>query len=64
MGRLFIYGARNKDMPLEKHPKTGFAGIETDPLDEYENVLLYTRRLTDRECCDSELDRLGTRYEQ
>ena len=63
MGKLYIYGIKDKETPFEKYPKDGNAGIETDPLDEYCSVLLYTRRLTDAECEDSQLDRLGSRYE-
>lgn len=60
---LYIYGMRLRGFSPGAQPKEGWVDTETDPLDEYWNVLVYNRRLTDKECEDYELDRIGTRYE-
>ena len=62
MDTVHVYGMRNHGYSPGAQPEEGFAGVEADPLDEYWNILVYNRRLEDKECKDYDLDRLGQRY--
>ena len=63
MAKKYVYGMRNRGFSPGAQPKEGLVDAETDPFDEYWNILVYNRRLTDKECKDYELDRLGQRLD-
>lgn len=58
---VYRYGMRLRGFSPGAQPKEGLIGVENDPLDEYHNIIDYTRPLTDQEIKDYELDYLNTR---
>ena len=58
---VYKYGMRARGVSLGAQPKEGFLDAETDPLDEYWNIIVYSRPLTKQEIEQYELDYLGAR---
>ena len=58
---VYKYGMRLRGCSIGTQPKDGFLSREDDPLDEYHDVLIYNRPLTERERFQYDLDYLGTR---
>ena len=61
MKTLHIYGMRLRGFSPGAQPMEGWMDTETDPLDEYWNVLVYKRKLSRREEVEFDLDYLGKR---
>ena len=61
MRELFVYGMRCRGFSPGCQPKDGFVDAETDPLDDYWNIIVYSRKLTRKELEQYELDFLGRR---
>ena len=61
MKTLHIYGMRLRGFSPGAQPMEGWVDAETDPLDEYWNVLVYKRKLSRREEVEFDLDYLGKR---
>lgn len=55
---VYKYGMRARGCSPGAQPKDGFIDREDDPLGEYHDVISYSRRLTDQELTDYELDDL------
>lgn len=55
---LYRYGMRLRGFSLGCQPMNGLQEREDDPTGEYHDILVYDRRLTDREMSDYELDEL------
>lgn len=58
---VYVYGMRHRGASPGAQPKDGFVEREDDPLGEYEDVLVYSRKLKKSECDQYELDSLGAR---
>ena len=58
---VYKYGMRLRGFSPGAQPKEGWIDAETDPLDEYWNIIVYNRKLTEQECHDYDLDYLGAR---
>lgn len=58
---LYVYGMRLRGFSPGAQPTEGWVDTEIDPLDDYWNVLVYSRKLTEQECSDYDLDYLGER---
>lgn len=54
--KKFRYGMRMRGFSPGCQPKEGFLDVEVDPTEKYYNILVYSRRLTDKELSDYELD--------
>lgn len=61
MKTVYLYGMRSRGFSPGCQPKEGWIDTEVDPLDEYWNVLVYARPLSDQELKDYELDFIGKR---
>lgn len=59
---IFKYGMRGRGCSPGAQPKDGFLEREDDPLDEYHDIILYTRPLSESEKTEYELDFLGMRF--
>lgn len=61
MGKVYVYGMRLRGFSPGAQPTEGLVDTEIDPLDDYWNILVYSRQLTreDQEAYD--LDFLGVR---
>ena len=55
----FKYGMRLRGFSPGAHPKKSFIRAEDDPEGKYHNIVVYGRRLTDREIVQYELDDLN-----
>lgn len=58
---VFKYGMRVRGFAPGAQPKEGWLDAEVDPLDEYWNVIVYNRPLTEKEIKEYDLDYLGAR---
>ena len=61
MIKRYVYGMRLRGFSPGAQPKDGFLEREDDPLGDYWDILIYSRRLTDQEVRDYDFDYLGTR---
>lgn len=61
MGKLYVYGMRERGFAPGAQPTEGWVDTEVDPLDDYWNILVYSRQLTREECEEYDLDFLGAR---
>jgi hypothetical protein len=61
MATLYVYGMRLRGFSPGAQPEEGWVDTETDPLDDYWNILVYNRQLTRKECEEYDLDFLGRR---
>lgn len=59
--REYRYGMRLRGFSPGCQPKSGFVEREDDPTGKYYDILVYDRRLTDKEVDSYELDYLGER---
>lgn len=64
MAKVYIYGMRLRGFSPGCQPLDGFLEREDDPLNEYHDVLVYSRRLTPEECAEYELDFIGKRLRE
>lgn len=58
---MYRYGMRNRGFSPACQPKEGFYKREDDPDGKYFDIIIYTRKLTEAELKDYELDYLGGR---
>ncbi len=58
---LYTYGMRLRGYSIGCQPKDGLVAVDDDIFNEYHNVLIYKRKLSDKECSDYDLDYLGKR---
>lgn len=56
---MFKYGMRLRGFSIGCQPKEGFYGRQDDVSGKYYDILIYSRKLTDKEVRDYELDFLG-----
>lgn len=56
---MFRYGMRLRGFSIGCQPMMGFYEREDDSTGRYYDILVYTRKLTDEEVRDYELDYLG-----
>lgn len=61
METVHVYGMRLRGFSPGAQPKEGWLDAEIDPLDEYWNILVYSRKLTEKEVREFDLDYLGKR---
>ena len=61
METVHVYGMRLRGFSPGAQPKDGWIETEEDPLGDYWNILVYNRKLTDKEVKDYDLDSLGKR---
>lgn len=61
MKTVHKYGMRLRGFSPGAQPKEGWMDTETDPLDDYWNILVYSRKLSTEECKQYDLDYLGAR---
>ena len=61
METVHVYGMRLRGFSPGAQPKDGWLETEEDPLGDYWNILVYNRKLTDKEVKDYDLDSLGKR---
>ena len=61
MKTLYIYGMRLRGFSIGAQPEEGWVDTEEDPLGDYWNILVYSRRLRREECEHYDLDFLGKR---
>ena len=57
--KTYIYGMRLRGFSIGCQPKEGFLYREDDTTGRYYDVILYSRKLSDKEVSDYELDYLG-----
>ena len=50
----FWYGMKSRGYSIGCQPKDGLIEVKDDPEGEYHNILVYDRRLTDKEIADYE----------
>ncbi len=53
---VYIYGMRLRGFSPGCHPMLGFVERRDDPRDEYHDLLLYDRKLSEKEMRDYELE--------
>lgn len=56
---MYRYGMRLRGFSIGCQPMNGFYERQDDPTGKYHDILIYTRKLTDNELVDYELDYLG-----
>ena len=56
MYAVYKYGMRLRGCAPGCQPMDGLINAEDDPLDEYKNILTYSRKLTHTECFNFDLD--------
>lgn len=61
MKTVYLYGMKNRGFSPGCQPKEGFLDAEYDPMDDYLNILVYLRPLTEQEIREYELDYIGKR---
>lgn len=61
METVHVYGMRLRGFSPGAQPKDGWIETEEDPLGDYWNILVYNRKLTDKEVKEYDLDSLGKR---
>ena len=61
METVHVYGMRLRGFSPGAQPKDGWIETEEDPLGDYWNIMVYNRKLTDKEVKDDDLDSLGKR---
>ena len=59
--KTYIYGMRLRGFSPGCQPKEGFLYREDDTSGKYYDLLTYSRKLSDKELSDYELDYLGER---
>ena len=64
MEKVYVYGMLVRGFAPGAQPEEGWIDAETDPLDEYKNVIVYSRKLSREECERFDLDFLGVRENQ
>ena len=52
----YVYGMRLRGFSLGCQPMQGFVERKDDPTSKYHDLLVYDRKLTDKELADYELD--------
>ena len=60
MSGIYRYGMRLRGFSIGCQPMDGFTEREDDPTGKYHDIISYSRKLTDKEVADYELDYLGT----
>ena len=60
---MYAYGMRLRGFSLGCQPMNGFVERRDDTTGRYYDILIYIRRLTDKELSDYELDFLGEVYD-
>lgn len=58
---LYYYGMRLRGFSPGCQPMTGFVERMDDPKGKYHDILIYDRKLSQKELADYELDDLGRR---
>ena len=58
---VYKYGMRCRGFSPGCQPLDGFLDAEVDPLDDYWNIIVYSRPLTKQEMQQYELDYIGAR---
>ena len=58
---VYKYGMRLRGCSIGTQPKDGFLEREDDPLNEYHDVIVYSRPLTEKEMLSYDLDYIGAR---
>lgn len=56
---VYTYGMRLRGFSIGCQPMDGLIGRRDDPTGMYHDILVYERKLTDREMEDYELDYIG-----
>lgn len=56
---VYTYGMRLRGFSIGCQPMDGLIGERDDPTGMYHDILVYERKLTDREMEDYELDYIG-----
>lgn len=56
---MFKYGMRLRGFSIACQPKEGFYDRQDDNTGKYWDILIYDRKLTDKEVNDYELDYIG-----
>lgn len=56
---MYKYGMRLRGFSIGTQPKVGFYERQDDHTGKYWDILIYDRKLTDKEVKDYELDYLG-----
>ena len=64
MTKVHKYGMRLRGFSPGAQPAEGFLDAEVDPLDDYWNVLVYSRKLSQEEMEHYDLDYLGIRWKE
>lgn len=64
MAKVYVYGMLVQSFAPGAQPEDGWLDVEIDPLDEYKNVVVYSRELSREECERFGLDFLGVRETQ
>jgi hypothetical protein len=58
MKTLYFYGMRHRGFSIGCQPMDGLVRREDDPYLRYYDIIVYDRRLTEKECDDYELEYL------
>ena len=53
---VYKYGMRLRGCSPGAQPKDGFLDREDDPLDEYHDIIIYSRKLSEKEVSEFDLD--------
>lgn len=61
MDSVYVYGMRLRGFSPGAQPKEGLIAREDDPLNEYWDILVYSRQLPRKEYEQYDLDFLGVR---
>ena len=56
---MYKYGMRLRGFSIGCQPKEGFYEVKEDKTGKYWDILIYSRKLTDKEIKDYELDYIG-----
>lgn len=56
---MYKYGMRLRGFSIGTQPKAGFYERQDDHTEKYWDILIYDRKLTDKEVQDYELDYIG-----
>lgn len=59
MNKVYTYGMRLRGFSIGAQPTKGILFAEDDPSGRYHAILTYSRKLTDKDLDDYELDYLG-----
>lgn len=58
---LYTYGMRLRGFSIGCQPMDGYVTHDDDLLNEYHNIIYYSRKLSENECRSYDLDYLGKR---